>query len=238
MSGWTPEGEDLTPEEADIALAGEYVLGLLAEEERRAFEARLGAEPRLRGLVARWSEDMAALLADVPEAAPAAGTEAAILRRLFPGGAAQAARPGLLGRLGLLPLLLGGAVAAALVVVAVNPALVGRGAAPEFEARMAAEDGSLVVMARFDRDTNRLEIEREAGAMPEGRDLELWLIQGEEVRSLGVIPREASGVIEVGAEMAPGMEGGQLALSVEPMGGSPTGVATGPVVAVGPVTEL
>lgn len=237
MSGWTPEDDPLTPEEADLALAGEYVLSLLEEDERRAFEARLGTEPRLRSLVALWSEYLATLIEDVPSVAPPAAAEAALMRRLFPE-AAPDRRPGLLGRLGLLPLLLGSALAAALAVVALNPGLIGPQAEPEFQARMAAEDESLVVLARFDRDTNRLEIEREVGAIPEGRDLELWLIQGEEVRSLGVIPQEQTGVIEVRAEMAPAIEGGQLALSVEPVGGSPTGVATGPVVAVGPVTGL
>ena len=236
MSGWTPEPDDLTPEEADLALAGEYVLGLLPEDERRAFEARLGAEPRLRALVARWSEDMAAMLEDVPDVAPPAGTEAALMRRLFPEAAPEG-RPSLVGR--LLPWLLGAATAAGLVFAALLiPSLVDPGIEPEYQARMAAEDESLVVLARFDRDTNRLEIEREAGAIPEGRDLELWLIQGEDVRSLGVIPQEETGVIEVGAELAPGFEDGQLALTVEPVGGSPTGVATGPIVAAGPVTPL
>lgn len=232
MSGWTPYTDDLTPEEADLALAGEYVLGLLEGEELRGFEARLAAEPALRRLVALWSEDLASVLDDAPEVAPPAGTEAAVMRRLFP----RAARPGLGAR--LVPWILGGAVAAGLAFVALDQAIRGRGAEPEFQARMAAEDESLVVLARFDADTRRLEIERTAGAIPEGRDLELWVIKDDRVRSLGVIPQAAAGVIEVSAELAPALEGGQLALTVEPIGGSPTGVATGPVVALGPVTDL
>ena len=103
---------------------------------------------------------------------------------------------------------------------------------------MAAADESLVVLARFDADTRQLEIEREAGQIPEDQDYELWVIQGESVQSLGVIPRARDGVIEVQEELAQDIEGGQLALTREPIGGSPTGVATGPIVAAGPVTRL
>jgi anti-sigma-K factor RskA len=239
MSGWTPEDDPLTPEEADLALAGEYVLGLLEENERRAFEARLPYEPALRARVAAWSEDFVSLMEDVPAVAPPRMVEEAILGRLFP----DQGRASRQGWSGLWSTLLGGAAAAALasvvlVVWTVGPALLWRGSEPEYAARIVAEDGSLVVEARFDADTRQLEVQRMAGAVPVDRDLELWLIQGEEVRSLGVIPREETGVIEVRAEMAPGFEGGQLALSLEPVGGSPTGVATGPVVAVGPVTGL
>ena len=94
-----------------------------------------------------------------------------------------------------------------------------------------------MVLARFDADTNRLEIERAAGDIPEGRDLELWLVRVADntTVSLGVLPREESGVIEISADLAPEVQGNALALSVEPIGGSPTGQATGPVVAVGPV---
>lgn len=234
MSGWTPDTEELTPEEEAPALAGEYVLGLLEGQELRAFEARLAVEPALRAQVARWSEDFASVLDEVPPVPPPTGAEAALMRRLFP----VAERPGLLQRLGLLPLLLGGAVAAALAVVAVNPNLLGRDAKPDYVARIAAEDESLVVEARFDLDTRRLEIMRMVGSIPEGRDLELWLVEGEEVRSLGVIPQAESGVVEVSADLAVVFEGRALALSVEPLGGSPTGAPTGPVVAVGPLTAL
>lgn len=219
----------LTPEEEDLALAGEYALGLLEGEELRAAESRLASDPAFRAAVARWSEDLAASLDGVAEVAPPAATEARLMRRLFP----EERRPGLLARLAPW---LGGAVAAGLVVFVVLGPL-GGGGEPEMEARMAAEDESLVVMARYDADTRRLEIETMAGAVPEGRDYELWVIKDDRVRSLGVIPR-GEGVIEVSAELAPDMEGGQLALTDEPLGGSPTGVATGPIVAAGPVTDL
>jgi anti-sigma-K factor RskA len=56
--------------------------------------------------------------------------------------------------------------------------------------------------------------------------------------SLGVIPRDPEGVVDVSAELAAEFPGNALALSDEPLGGSPTGQATGPVVAIGPLTGL
>lgn len=237
MSDRIPETDGLTPEEEDRARAGEYVLGLLEGEERRGFEARLGAEPALRAMVARWSEDLADLLGDVAPVAPPAGAEAALMRRLFP----EPERPGLLAR--LVPWLMGALAAAAVAfAVLLVPSILGRGAGPELQARIAAEDGSLVVLARFDADTRRLSLDREAGEIPEGRDLELWLVRMEDgapasTASLGVIPAEPEGVIEVSADLAAEFPANALALSVEPEGGSPTGQATGPVVALGMLSE-
>lgn len=227
MSGWTPEEED------DLSLAGEYVLGLLEPEEQRTFEGRLALEPWLREAVARWSEDLATLLDEVPAVPPPRGAEEALMRRLFPEERTSRRRGW-----SLWPVLMGGAVAAGLALFAFGTDLLDPRGEPEYAARIAAEDESLIVEALFDADRRELRVDRSAGAIPEGQDLELWLIQGEEVRSLGVIPQERSGIMQVSADLAPGFEGGQLALTVEPPGGSPTGVATGPIVAAGPVTGL
>lgn len=221
--------------EEDNGLAAEYVLGLLEPEEMRLVEERINIDPEFRELVARWTEDLVTLTDDIPPIAPPRPLQARMMGRLFPE---EAATP----RKGWAwwPWLLGGAAAAALAVLAVNPALIGRGAAPDYAARIAAEDGSLIVDTRFDRDTGRLEVSRVAGVVPEGRDLELWLVDQATggTTSLGVLPREATGVVIVRDDLAPGFENNLLAVSVEPPGGSPTGTATGPVVAVGAITGL
>lgn len=234
MSGFPPETDDLTPEETDRALAGEYVLGLLDGAELRAFEARLAAEPALRDLVARWSEDFAAAFEEVPAVPPPRGAEEALMRRLFPE---SRARQGFAWR--LLPWVLGAAVVAGAAFMALNPEILGRGGEPELLARIASDTQDLVVEASWDADTRQLELRRTAGEVPEGRDLELWLVRVDEgtTVSLGVIPREPEGVIEVSAELAPEFPQNALALSDEPLGGSPTGQATGPVVAIGPLAE-
>jgi len=226
MSGWSLDYDD------DIAIAAEYVLRLLPPEELARVEERLGVDPAFRDLVAQWSEDFASFTDDIPAIAPPPALEAQLMRRLF--GEAEPRR-----RWSLWPALLGGLVAAGLAVWAFNPVILGRDA-PEFAARIAAEDGSLIVEARFDPDTRRLVVERTAGEVPEGRDLELWLVHVADstTTSLGVLPREEDGVIEISAPLAAQFPDNALALSVEPVGGSPTGQATGPVVAIGPITGI
>ena len=230
MSGWGLDHDD------DSALAAEYVLGLLAPEEAASVERRMAEDAALRDLVRDWTEQLATLTEDIPAIEPPRPLQDRVMRRLFPEGEA---RPGLLQRWGVWPLLLGGAVAAGLVVLAFDPGLIRRETgAPEYAARIAAEDGSLIVEASFDRDNGRLEVRRTAGTIPEGRDLELWLVRLEDstTTSLGVLPRGDAGVITVQADLIPEFENNALALSDEPLGGSPTGQATGDVVALGPIT--
>jgi anti-sigma-K factor RskA len=68
-----------------------------------------------------------------------------------------------------------------------------------------------------------------AGAPPVDatHDYELWAIAGAAPRPLGVLPREPGAVLALPGDALPG--GGVLAVSLEPRGGSPTGLPTGPV---------
>ncbi len=79
---------------------------------------------------------------------------------------------------------------------------------------MARPDGTLVLRAVS------------AVGVPKGRDLQLWsLPDGATVpASLGVLPADGKQV------QASPAAGGQLLVSLEPAGGSPTGAPTGPVV--------
>ncbi|EYD77158.1 hypothetical protein Rumeso_01270 [Rubellimicrobium mesophilum DSM 19309] len=227
MSGWSLDYDD------DIAIAAEYVLDLLTPQERGLVEERLAVDPAFRELVDRWEHDLASLTDDIPAIQPPRALEGMIRQRLF-GDEAPPRR-----RWSLWPVLLGGLVAAGLALWAIDPAFLGRGA-PDYAARIAAEDGSLVVEASFDEDSRELRVQRVAGAVPDGKDLELWLVRSPDSStvSLGVLPRDEAGVIEVSADLARQFRDNALALSVEPLGGSPTGQATGPVVALGPLTGL
>lgn len=225
--------ETALPED-DIALAGEYALGLLAAEERRAFEARLDLEPALRRLVAEWQEGLVPLAEGIAPVTPPAELKAQIDARLF------AARPPAQRRLSLARLLFGG-LAGAVVMLALLLLLLpladpGAGA-PDFRAEIATPDRALVVLASLDADTATLRVARTAGAPAPGRSLELWLIApGGAPVSLGTIdPAETA--VAVAPELLPGFAGGTLAISEEPPGGSPTGVPT-VVLAAGEVVVI
>ena len=77
--------------------------------------------------------------------------------------------------------------------------------------------------------------------MPAGTAWELWLLPGDDQKpiSLGLIGTEPTQQLTLPRKLAPLMDGAWgLAMSVEPSGGSPTGLPTGPVLYKGQCTKL
>ena len=221
----------------DITLAGEYALHLMDADARRTFAARLDAEPALRALVVEWNEQLVPLAEDFTPQPPPAALKARIENRLFPA-TQQKTRSWSVWRV-----LAGSGLAAALAVVLLvvlpqDPAPVPF--TPSLTAQIAAEDQSLIVQASFAPDTGVLRIDRQAGTANPGRVLELWLIAegADEPVSLGVLPEESQTDIVLPETLALAIAGGTLAISDEPLGGSPTGAPTGDVLALGPVVSL
>ena len=121
------------------------------------------------------------------------------------------------------------AVAALALLLIVSPDLRDPGpqapAAPLYRAEIAAEDGSLLIAAGYDAESAELYIERLAGQALPGRVLELWLIAGDNPPvSLGVLPGKDRIRLPVAEGHRDALDGGVLAISDEPPGGSPTGV--------------
>jgi anti-sigma-K factor RskA len=227
--------DDPGPGEQDELLAAEYVLGTLPEDERRAARDRIEVDGAFAARVRAWELRLAPLNADYAEAS-APDLLPAIEERLFGGAApARAARPvprrrwfDLGWRGGAL------AAAAAAVIVFLAVALWPPSPAPVvLRADLAAEDADLRFAARWDAAAGRLELTRVSGtAAPEGQDYELWLIDEAGVpRSLGLL---RDPVTQVAAVLAPGLT---LAVSLEPEGGSPEPVPTGPVLAAAALAE-
>jgi anti-sigma-K factor RskA len=229
------------PEEADAALAAEYVLRLLGPEEAAACAAREARDPDFAALVARWRADFEALDAAYAEVAPPAALGRRIEARLF--GRPPSALARLWGSVGLWRAVAAAAVLAAIYLGALAPP--GPGPAPEGEARLisalASSPGSDVsLLAALEPQAAVLNINRTSGEAPQGRSLELWAIpEGEAPLSLGVLPDTPRARIPLTRELAARIgPGTTLAISDEPAGGSPTGAPTGAVLAAGPVSEI
>ncbi len=222
-------------DEDDAVLAAEYALGLLDAEAAAACERRLMTDERFRALHAEWADQFASLTSDVDPVMPPARLRSALEQRLFP-----AARQSLIRRLGLWPALGVAAVVAGLFVVLPQTGLFEPDAvSPTMTAEVAAEDRSLVVQVAFVDGTSELRISRPEGAAAQGRALELWLIAGEEAPvSLGVLPDERQASLAIPADLVPVLQDAVLAISDEPEGGSPTGLPTGDVLALGSVVTL
>lgn len=207
----------LRPDEIDDLLAAEYVLGVQDLITRNACADRLRKEPAFAARVADWENRLAALNADYTET-PAPDFLPAIEARLFPKGARS--RPGLPG--GVLRWLSGAVLATALVLgglVLLPPQ------EPALLAVLGNSEERLAYEVRHGGDS--LQVTRTVGG-PAGMGMvhELWIIAPDAAPvSLGLLEAETL-VVTYPAPPA----GWTLAVSIEPVGGSKTGLPSGPVI--------
>ncbi len=213
---------DLSPEDANETLAAEYVLGVLALDDRLAVQDRIKADRDFASCIAKWESHFADLN-DNFAAVPAPDLMQQIEGRIF--GQQETKRRNWWG------FILGAGVAAAIAVAAL--VIIPSPAAPEFVATLQGEGQPLVVAASYADGV--VTLVRSAGPEAEaGRVYELWLIDGDKAPvSLGLI--DAASVERPVANMP---EGAILAISLEPAGGSTTGAPTGPVLITGVVAAI
>ncbi len=223
------------PEERDI-LAGEYVLGVLDAEQAAEIAAGLASDAALGRAVQFWEEQLHPLSALAEAAEPPEDGWERIARRIARVTAPPSARswnPVVLWRSTAFA---AAALAAALLLyIAVTP----RPAAPPDLIALLHDPANPTPAWIATEGPGGLSL-RKLGEppAPSEKDLQLWAIApgAKAPRSLGLIA--ADGRLLLGsppAEVAPGTT---LAISVEPKGGSPTGLPTGPVVFVGPLVRL
>jgi len=215
------------PDDPDDLLAAEYALGLLAPADWRAARDRAERDGRFAARITDWEMRLAPLNTGFPDGPVAPDQLARIEARLFPAPRPRR-RPGLVG---LLSGLLSGAAVVALALALILPPLLRPPApGPLLAADLASEDGALVFAARFDPQSGALTVTRQGPAAAEGRDFQLWAIDDTGVpRSLGLLTAAQTRI-----ETA--LSGGiVLAVSLEPAGGAPGPLPTGPVLAAAPL---
>ena len=237
--------DDIEPDGGgDDIVAAEYVLGVLPADKRRQAALRIEAERAFARLVDRWEIHFAPLGAGFAEAEAPAGVKIALDRRLFIAGATttgEASAPGLLSSLAFWRVLAVASLAALAFYIAL-PFLTTPVEAPQerLVASLAADGSDVRYIAVYDASTNDIGLSRVAGEPAQGRDFELWVIDGQQApASLGVIPDGASARLPVSDELRAKLNTGAVfAISLEPAGGSPAGAPTGPVVAVGDLKQI
>ena len=215
--------------EPDVA-AAELALGLLEGDERAAALRRMLADPAFARDVERWRGHFGALFAAVPAVAPAPDLGERVIARL--DGPARA-RPGYWKPFALVSSLAAASLLALLVVrpdPTLPPPVTVAAPAPMVAAFMV-EGIEAPIVATYDSGRKTLSM---PGPMPvpAGRSAQLWAIVGDQSpRPLGLF-HQAGDRVEADAGMMPAMAAGtKFAISFEPVGGSPTGLPTGPVVA-------
>ncbi|QDY70551.1 anti-sigma factor [Qingshengfaniella alkalisoli] len=212
----------------DEALVAEYVLRLLDADAERALEARLQSEPDLRARVQFWEGEFANLAVDLPDETPSSSVRSGLLAEL--NGKVTAPRFGWVRGWLALPGLVAVVIAA---FFAFSPILRAPAFDPAFHATLISDDGSVHIEAGYAPNGSLFKVIPEQGKPLPGRDFELWVI-GENATapvSLGVISSDGEITFEISPEIAALIEGGTLAVSDEPEGGSPTGAPTGTILA-------
>lgn len=229
----------------DEVLAGEYVLGVLASEERRRVEARMRRDRPFATIVRRWEDNLSTFNDEYGEEAAPEALFLQIENRLHrtpPTMGNAWGRPSSLGALWN-SLILWRAVALICLLGMFGYGVANSGlwrfppSGRGLVAEMAGQGSNAVsLVAHYDGSSGRLQVTPVATGSADEKSLELWMIEGSNpARSLGVLPQSGEGEIVIPADMRRQLtEGVVMAVSLEPYGGSPTGKATGPVIAIGP----
>ncbi len=229
--------DDLTPDgpEPDVS-AAELALGLLEGEERAAALRRQFADPEFARDVERWRDHFATLFATWPEEKTSPSLDARIIGAANDPGATSLRRWKWFGA--------GSSVAAAalaFLLVTREPAAPQPAPASQTPTMMVAAFAPAEgdpMPARYDAASHSLTIGGDM-PLPADRSAQLWSI-GEDgtARPLGVLRQVAPGQLVADATAVPIPAGTVLAISIEPVGGSPTGSPTGPVIATATLTEI
>ena len=209
-------------------LAAEYVLGTLNGGARRRFDALLPAHPALRMAVAGWEKRLLPMALKSEPVQPPARVWSAIEDKL---GWTPPAKASSL-RVRFWQAFAAAATVAAVVLGTSTPHV--RTEAPMIVV-LHATKGSETIVAGLSPDRRQLSIQPlQKVALTPDRSLELWALKKDgPPASLGVIA--ADKLTAVNKHALPADTKG-LAVSLEPLGGSPTGAPTGPVLFVGDLT--
>lgn len=231
------------------AFAGEYVLGLLTDEELRDARKRLASDPTFAAQVGRWQGRLAPLHADC-EAIEPPGDLWDKLEAKLGQNAANDNEATFRRRLIVWKTIAGGmtAIAASLALllmieprtsVVPAPAQNLQSASAPMVA-MLGNQGSMKVVASWNPTARQLVLAVTGDmATDPSHSNELWVIPaGGKPKSLGTMPNSKQMHMELANALATLLQqGATIAISVEPHGGSPTGAPTGPVVASGALTR-
>lgn len=244
----TTSHDPLQDTPGDDLLAGEYVLGVLDADSHRAVAARLSREPALAREVAGWQGRLVSMLEAIEPVMPPLGTWPRVRTHVGLSTAPTPTKLPLWERLGFWR----GVSATALAATAASlfALLVWRQPLPPqlhsphpitMLTTIANSDGSPAFIAAVDEDACTMLVMPTADAtVPAGKVAELWVIaSGGAPRSLGVRSTSDMQAIPVPVGLRDLMQvAATLAVSVEPRGGSPTGLPTGRVIATGALTRL
>ena len=219
----------------DELLAAEYALGVLAGADRAAAEQRIARERTFARLVAEWEQRLAPWTAEIVEVAP----PPQVWDRIAAALPAQAQGGGLWHSLTFWR---GFSFAAGALAAACLTALIYLGSITQQQPLVASIEGGghRHFVATIDARRGTVAVVPAAFSADPTRVPELWLIPADgKPRPVGLLRADQTVTLTLPAEFAAFAKGDAvLAVSLEPPGGSTTGLPTGPVIATGKLTSL
>lgn len=215
------------------ALAAEYALGTLRGRARARFEALMARDREIADAVARWNAAFMPLADRVAPVKPPARVWHTIEARLMPSAPSSPWwKP--------LGLVAGGVASVLLAFFVWTGGSFAPIAQTKFVAVLMAPDAApRMVVSMDDRDMVKVSMVK-PWKNPDGMGLELWVMPKDgKPRSLGMVKNEMGDtMIHVAATDPRIKDAVMLAVSMEPMSGSPTGSPTGPVLCSGAIAVV
>lgn len=225
------------------ALVAEYVLGLLSSAEHARVGRLIENDQSLRAERDFWIARFAALNVEYEETPVPPHLYAAIEARAF-GDLVRPRTTGWWESLMVWRGIAAGAMAVAALAIGFNlmtPRFDPDQMAVQLVAALQSQEGSgIEFVAFYDQSQGQVRITSLKGDAVPDRDFELWYINADQPAvSMGVIPVHERLQIPLDATAKANIGPGTvLAVTLEQTGGSPTGVAQGPIVAVGSATPI
>ncbi|MBB4953108.1 anti-sigma-K factor RskA [Agrobacterium vitis] len=222
----------------DEVLAGEYVLGVLSTESRIQVELRIRQDRQFAAMVHRWEENLSQFNDEYTVAQPGQDSFTMIERRLF--GREPPQDTNRLSRLWNSVSLWRGISLVSLIALASLAGVEvglweGRYGGRHIVADLKTSNSDLSLVANYNRFNGRLRVTPVATTSQAEKSLQLWMIEANGTpHSLGVLPQTGEGELLVADNMRENIKDGvTLAVSIEPFGGSPSGLPTGTVIGTG-----
>lgn len=224
------------------ALAGEYVLGTLSLQERAAVDARRMREPALAAAIVAWQQRLSPLDESAAPVEPSAEVFPRIEARIADATrtTAQIVSLGDRVRFWRRAAAVASALAASLLAVIVAREIEPKPQPNTLVAVLQKDAQSPAFLVSVDVDNKTMTVRPVAATHQDGKSYELWLVHDSlgAPRSLGLIddpsiirPAKLAGYDRNVIESA------TLAVSLEPAGGSTTGLPTGPVLFTGKMID-
>jgi anti-sigma-K factor RskA len=223
-------------------LSGKYVLGVLKGTARTRFERLARSRPDYEEMIVWWQNRLHLIADTVPAVKPRKHVWLNIESRLFNAGYSTAIKwwRNLALTTSLLSLALSVFIATELLKTPETP-VAPRPTSIAMLADSKAEKGWILALSRSSE--GRAEIRASSLAAQEkmeNQSFELWLLPADQSPpvSLGILPQEGSAMLAVQEDIVDDLLTGGLAVSLEPLGGSPSSLPTGPILYQGKLAHI